>query len=275
MKYIRGYGVEDSVVQLIIENIDVSINESSDVAVIWDSTLKKIKDLSTYSKRKVLSYALSAMISVGTLASVVHLVNNTDLDTETTEIVSDIIDSKTIFQNGYEFSISDNGIEHIKDEEKLRTQAYKLGDGKITIGYGHAEPVNKSKFKIGDVITEEEAEKLLKDDLMIAEDGVKRIFKEWESKGIDVPINQDMYDAMVSIAFNTGVGGLRTSEMIKHLKKGDYENAGNLIKSLRLKDSFPGLMKRRDKESKMFLSSLGINENIIKKFSKFHSHYMI
>ena len=135
-------------------------------------------------------------------------------------------------------------------------KAYKIGDGKITVGWGHAEPVGRSKFKVGQEITPGEASELLKMDLTTASDGVRRIFKEWEEKGIDVKINQDMFDALVSICFNTGAGGLRRSDMIQHIKSGDYEEAGEKIKTLSVSKKFPGLANRREKESKMFLASL-------------------
>ena len=65
-----------------------------------------------------------------------------------------------------------------------------------------------------------------------------------------------MFDALVSIAFNTGVGGLRRSELMQDLKKGDHEVAGEKIKTFRVSKKFPGLYDRREKESQMFLASL-------------------
>ena len=93
-------------------------------------------------------------------------------------------------------------------------------------------------------------------DLTNYSDGVRKIFKDWEEKGLDVKINQDMFDALVSIAFNTGINGLRKSMMIQDIKKGKFEEAGEKIKTLRVSKKFPGLTNRREKESKMFLASL-------------------
>jgi lysozyme len=135
-------------------------------------------------------------------------------------------------------------------------KAYKLGDGKITVGWGHAESVRKSKFKVGQKITTSDADELLKMDLTNASDGVRKIFREWEEKGLDVKINQDMFDALVSISFNTGIGGLRKSMMIQDIKKGKFEEAGEKIKTLNVSKKFPGLQDRREKESEMFLASL-------------------
>jgi GH24 family phage-related lysozyme (muramidase) len=66
-----------------------------------------------------------------------------------------------------------------------------------------------------------------------------------------------MFDALVSMAFNMGVSGLRQSEMVKYLKNGNYKTAGQLIKQTNINpDTFPGLEKRRYRESDMFLSYL-------------------
>jgi len=65
-----------------------------------------------------------------------------------------------------------------------------------------------------------------------------------------------MFDALVSRAFNAGVGGLRNSEVVQHLKKGDYKMAADSIKTFRINPKFPGLATRREKESEMFLASI-------------------
>ena len=88
--------------------------------------------------------------------------------------------------------------------------------------------------------------------------GVRRIFKEWKNEGVNRKITQDMFDALVSISFNTGIGSLRSSEIIKELKKGNYEKAGKIIKSTNTNDDFGGLSKRRESESKLFLTFLQI-----------------
>ena len=76
--------------------------------------------------------------------------------------------------------LSEDGLNHIKKFERLKLKAYSIGDGMVTIGYGHAERKRKSKYKIGDKISKEEANKLLQQDLQIATAGVKRIFNQWK-----------------------------------------------------------------------------------------------
>jgi GH24 family phage-related lysozyme (muramidase) len=54
-----------------------------------------------------------------------------------------------------------------------------------------------------------------------------------------------------------GVSGLRNTKLVDHLRDGDYKTAGELIKKTNIdNDSFPGIEKRRYKESNMFLSFL-------------------
>ena len=167
---------------------------------------------------------------------------------------------------------SEGLINHLKYEEgSIRHKgqpnlvAYDLGDGAYTIGYGHAIFPDEqegfdflprySKIVPGrTTITKENAETLLKDDMREAESIVNRILDQWEEKGIKPPITQGMYDAMVSMSFNMG-RGIRTSDFIQAVKRGDFDLARKLIltTSENLFDDFPGLESRRKKESEMFI----------------------
>lgn len=163
-----------------------------------------------------------------------------------------------LLKDAENLSISQSAIDSIKNHEKLKLVGYSIGDGKITIGYGHAEPIRKSKFKIGQKISEEKAEELLKKDLKTAEDGVKRMFRQWKDEGVDLKITQGMYDAMVSIAFNAGVSGLRNSEFIDEVKKGNFIEAADLIPSTRNSGKYPGLNSRRATEKEIYLDNLNL-----------------
>jgi GH24 family phage-related lysozyme (muramidase) len=139
----------------------------------------------------------------------------------------------------------------IKKEESLKLKAYTLGDGKITIGWGHAEDIKDSKLKKGDEITKEQASQYFEQDIKEAEDGLNRIFKAWSEVGINVEINQDMYDAMVSMVFNMGIGNFRMSEFIQLVKSNQMESAAEKILTTNTK-GFNGLKKRRKSESNYF-----------------------
>jgi lysozyme len=263
MKHIKDYNfyLEEQKVNEIISYVEISINESIDLKTIWNSTISKLKNLSEDSKRKVLRYTLYSLLAFNTVVNVSQIINSSSADPETKEVANELlqdIDSETEkkYKMGYEWKLSQDGWDHIREEEGLKLKAYKIGDGKITVGYGHAEPIKDSKFKVGETITKEKAEELLKQDIKIAADGVRRMFKDWEKDNTDIKITQSMFDALVSIAYNVGVGGLRRSDLVNKLKRGEYEQAGDSILHFKTSKRFPGLAKRRQKESKMFLASL-------------------
>jgi len=266
---------EEFIEKQIIDYINFSINESVNINSIWEKTVNKIKNLSNDVKIKVTKHLIASLLTFNASATIHNMIKNSSADIDTKNIAIQILnqeskkdkedktdieelkDYESKWNKGYNFSLSKKGIEHIKNIEKLRLKAYDINDGMITIGYGHAEPIDKSKYKVGDIITKSEADDLLKDDLKRTEDGVRRIFKEWEEKKIDVKINQDMYDALVSIAFNSGVGGLRVSDFIQDIKRGNFKEAGDKIKNFNILKKFDqGLTHRRSEESKLFLNSI-------------------
>ena len=259
MKHISSFNTynEELIVQQIIEYIDYSINESADVKSIWNNVINKIKGLSKSAKRKIIKYAIGSLLVFNTVTNVIQIINDSNASPEDKQIAIEMCeDKKDKYKAGYDFVLSSDGWEHIKNEEKCKLTAYKIGDGMITVGYGHAEKIGKTKLRVGQKITQEKADEYLKEDLKEAADGVRRMFKDWEEEGVNVTITQSMFDALVSIAFNTGVGGLRRSELVQHIKRGDYQMAADSIKTFRVSSKFPGLAVRRAKESEMFLASI-------------------
>lgn len=131
----------------------------------------------------------------------------------------------------------------IKESEGLRLKAYLPTPNDVwTIGYGHTKNV-----KAGQVITEAEADKLLRDDVSWVEDVL--------NTSVLVPLNQNQYDALGSFVFNLGGTNFRNSTLLKKLNTGDYEGAAdellrwNKQKGVVLK----GLTIRRQKERELFL----------------------
>ena len=96
--------------------------------------------------------------------------------------------------------ISANGLEFIKQHEGLYLHAYDDGVGVMTIGYGHTKNVKR-----GDVITLQQAEEYLREDLKEFEEAVN---------GLNIVLNQNQYDSLVSFLFNVGVGALSTEYKI-------------------------------------------------------------
>ena len=136
------------------------------------------------------------------------------------------------------------GLELIKSFEGCRLTAYKCPAGVWTIGYGHTGPDVKS----GKTITFTEAEQLLKGDLDKFEDGVE--------KGIGTAaVTENQFAAMVSLAFNIGLGGFLKSTVLRMHKAGKYELAANafLLWINGGGRQLPGLVRRRKAERTLYL----------------------
>lgn len=142
---------------------------------------------------------------------------------------------------------SDAGIALLKEHEGLRLKSYKDIAGVWTIGYGHTGP----EVGPGQEITKEEAEELLVADLRLREAAVGRL--------IEVSLNQNEFDALVSFTYNLGVDALRRSTLRRRLNKNlRQETADQFLRWD--KASTPtglrpvlGLTRRREAERELFL----------------------
>lgn len=213
--------------------------------------LDKLKN--SFNKKNAARLIITSLLSVMATNQVIHFIENrTDLSVEEKTILTDTISK---FKDPLSMVLSQAGWEHIKEEEDLRLEVYKIGDGMVTVGYGHAERIGHSKLRVGQMITKEQAIQYLIADVNVAAQGVKRMFKQWkEEEGIDVKITQNQYDVLVSMAFNMGVSGLRRTQFVKHLKSRDFEKAAHQIKVTGVSNKFPGLEKRRMKEFQLFVN---------------------
>jgi len=141
--------------------------------------------------------------------------------------------------------ISPKGLAVIKQFEGLRLTAYKCPAGVLTIGYGSTG----AHVKPGMKITEQEAERLLLDDLSRFEVGVHEVIKQ--------PLTQGQFDALVSFSFNVGLGALRESTLAAKLKAGDVVGAANEFARWNKAGGkvLPGLVKRREAERDLFVGA--------------------
>ena len=103
-------------------------------------------------------------------------------------------------------------LDKLKEFEGLRLEAYRCAGGKLTIGYGHTG----SDVREGDKISQYWAEELLKADVAKVAEQVQRM---------GVAHTQGQFDALVSFAFNIGVERLRTSKLLRLIRRQDsYRN---------------------------------------------------
>ncbi len=136
-----------------------------------------------------------------------------------------------------------NVVEPIREKKDIVKRLYKCPAGVLTIGYGHTNNV-----RLDDVLTQDEAEKLLDIDIKIKENELNKLIK--------VPVTQNQYDALISFVFNLGVGNLKNSTLLRLLNQKNYKGAaqqfdrwvyaGNKV--------LAGLVKRRAEEKELFLS---------------------
>ena len=107
---------------------------------------------------------------------------------------------------------SDLLIRKIKEFEGLSLKAYKPVPTEkfYTIGYGHYG----ADVKANQVITEKEAESLLKKDL--------EKFEAYVNK-LDVCKRQGQFDSLVSFSFNLGTAALGRSTLLKYIRANKAE----------------------------------------------------
>lgn len=145
--------------------------------------------------------------------------------------------------------ISTNGIDLICSFEGLRLKAYDDGVGVWTIGYG-TTVINGTKVKKGDTCTVDQAKSYMASDLKQFESAVNQT---------KVPLNQNQYDALVSLAYNIGVGAFLSSTLFKKLNAKDYKGAAEQFDRWNRAGGkvMRGLTNRRAKERKLFEKALG------------------
>lgn len=234
MKYLQTF--ENYNDELILEKIEIK------------SLINKFKN--SINKKVVAVVIVAALLSVMTIEKSINYINNLDLE-ETDKV--ELVEKISKYKDPTVLTLSQSGWDHIREFEKLRLKAYRLGDGMVTIGYGHAKPLRKSKYRPGQKITIEEAERLLISDVRHAADGVRRMFDQWKEEGVDVKITQNQFDVLVSLAFNMGISGLRGTEFVSYIKTNELDKAADVLKKTGINKKFPGLEIRRQSEYEKFI----------------------
>ena len=113
----------------------------------------------------------------------------------------------------------------------------------LTIGYGSTG----SHVYEGQTITEEDAEELLRKDLVWFEQEVCRL--------ITVPLTQNEFDAIVSFTFNVGSGALAESTFRRRINSGESKALCFQEEFIRwTSGEIPGLIRRRAAEIELATS---------------------
>ena len=150
---------------------------------------------------------------------------------------------------------SENGLKLIQEFESFEAKPY-LDSAKVwTIGYGSTYyPNGKKVTGIDKPITREYAETIQRHIITTDfEPIINELLKREIASGF---ITQNMYDAIISLTYNIGVNGFKKSSVLRFLKHGDKLNASNAFLLWKMAGGkvLNGLIKRREKERKLFLS---------------------
>jgi lysozyme len=145
-------------------------------------------------------------------------------------------------------SVSNKGVDLICEFEGEQLIAYDDGVGVWTIGFGTIKYPNGVRVKKGDTCTLDQAKEYMRHDLIE--------FEHTVNSSVKVPLNQNQFDALVSLAYNIGSSAFKSSTLVKKLNAGDYQGAADQFGAWINAGGkrMQGLVNRRDREKLLFLS---------------------
>ena len=156
---------------------------------------------------------------------------------------------------------SDSCIHMMHMFEGIRNKPYQCPASLWTIGAGHLMYVEQLRLTVAArklfplkpeddrIFTDEEIDKLFKDDLLRFELGVLRLAPT-------VAGHQNKFDACVSFSYNLGLGNFQASTLRQKILREDWDAAAKeFLKWTKASGKeLAGLVRRRKAESVMFMS---------------------
>lgn len=142
--------------------------------------------------------------------------------------------------------MTEEGLALIRHFEGFRGTAYRDAVGVWTIGYGHTSMAGPPQVKPGQVMSRESAAHILVQDVEMFAKGV--------ADAVLVLLSDAQFSALVSFAYNVGLGAFRKSSVLKAVNAGDVAAVSRRL-NLWVKAggrTLPGLVKRRAAEGGMF-----------------------
>ena len=146
-------------------------------------------------------------------------------------------------------TISEFGLHIIKKFEGLRLEAYQCPAGVYTIGYGSTRfPDGSCVCMYDKLYTKAEAVELLKYTVLAYERCINDALPN---------LNQNQFDALVSFAYNIGIGAFLASTLLK-LAKVNAQDPGIRNEFMRWNIAggrvLAGLQTRRSEEARLYFS---------------------
>lgn len=139
---------------------------------------------------------------------------------------------------------SRKGLDLIKKFEGCKLSAYLCPAGVLTIGWGRTTNVKR-----GDTCTQAQADAWLVQEYDAFERKVRALIK--------VTVTPNQLSALVSFAYNVGVGALQSSTLLRLLNQGDYAGAAAQFArwNKTAGKTLAGLTRRRKAEADLFVQS--------------------
>jgi GH24 family phage-related lysozyme (muramidase) len=185
----------------------------------------------------------SAPLTPDVEAKSIPTINGVPLVPITAEVnFLDALEPRPVYQLPSVYNTNHTAVQIIKEEETLQLEAYELG-GLWQIGYGHLMLEGEK-----DVITEEEAEAFLREDLHWCEGAIERYVK--------IPVTLNEFSAMVAFCYNVGSGKTRGSSIVKRINKEDRPGAADAFLLWNRMNGvvMQALAKRRARERTLFIT---------------------
>lgn len=145
--------------------------------------------------------------------------------------------------------MTEEGLALIREWEGFRGRAYRDAVGIWTIGFGHTSMAGAPEVSPGLEISHAQAEKILAHDVETFARGV--------ASAVTATLSDNEFSALVSFAYNVGLGNFRSSSVLKALNAGDRAAVPRRLQ-LWVKAggrTLPGMVKRRAAEAALFLKT--------------------
>jgi lysozyme len=145
-------------------------------------------------------------------------------------------------------TVSDKGIDFLIKEEGMVLKPYRDSVGIPTIGIGNTYYEDGRRVQMTDKpITKERAISLFKNVLKHYETAVWSVTRD--------DINQNQFDAMVSLCYNIGVAGFKGSTVVKRVNKDPKDpSIRDAFKMWKNAGGKPILLKRREREADLYFT---------------------
>lgn len=145
--------------------------------------------------------------------------------------------------------MTEEGFALIRRFEGFRAEAYRCPADVWTIGYGHTAAAGPPIVAGGMTISREQADDILRRDVARFARDVAAVLR--------VTLSDQQFSALVSFAYNVGIGNFRKSSVLAACNGGDLAAAPRRLQLWNKAKGrvLPGLVKRRAAEAELFLSA--------------------